>query len=276
MAKNNTQPIDIASNFYWYECTFNYLKKNHGIETDEDFSDFFHENLEFVSGDSKYFSKIKSGRTTLGRLWLSRIEKKLPSSLEYYTHFIWDILIRPPSNALEVNAYLEKVPKYLRDHILPEVGKNLSSDVNHNNFIQVRNYYNLDSLGFLILLHINARYFSNTEVVNFTHSLIYETMEPLSILDGLERAHIFIFYKLQYIVNRIIIDGFNNRIEETLMWSPTRENWKPENREKSIETESKMFSSEHLRLYLIQSFYDFSSISITDNKLEDGKVFGLL
>lgn len=245
MARPKVQAIDVAQNLFWYDATAIYLRLNFDVKTDEEFSFFFHENLN-IESDSQYFSKIKNGKVTLGNKWVERIREKLPNSIELYDHYIWSILKNIPKFKYETWYWIKKAPEYLKKYMASNYGE--GALLNAEILNEIKNFHNLDSFGFLFLLYILAEQQHDLPMLNLIYDLILDSMEKISLLVGMERAHIFLFNIIQTKLIRIESSSFNDYSFQTPEWLLMRSDWELENSLKSTLSEQRILHNKNLRI----------------------------
>ncbi|EMC7872466.1 hypothetical protein ABH305_10100 [Acinetobacter pittii] len=262
MARPKTSIVDIIRTLYWYDSTYFFLTDSVGINTLEGFSNFFHESLEndneILGGDSNFFWKIKQGRTTLGKKWLKRIEKKCPSSIIFYNHFIWRALRNIPTSEIDTRILLKEAPTYLTDYIFNRNGSGLpQNELTEHNLIKIQSFYNLDSLGVLFLLHLLAYQINDLSLANYTEELIHSSYEKVSLQKGLERVHLFLFTLIDHNIYHTEFQGFNSPIYRFHYWRGDRDSeWSLENKHRSTQAELEVIQDSYLAKIDLQILFE--------------------
>lgn len=261
MARPKLAIIDIARCIYWYDLTAEFLKYFYKIDTDEGFSNFFHEGLE-IDGDSNIFWKIKRGRTTLGEKWIKRIETKEPMTLLFYNHFLWKLLKNPPKDSTDTLELIRSLPINLSNRFFIDSDNNEQRVLNKNDLIEIKELYSLDSLGFLFLLHILGKHIHSIDLINNTSDLIHQSFEKISLQPGLSRTHILLFDLLEKKTAHIKLNGYSKPLYIFYSWRGTRDAvWTLENRSRSHEFEKKLAEDKVLDTKIVKRNFDLENLA---------------
>ena len=262
MARPKIATIDIARNLYWYDLTFEFLKDFYAINTDEGFSNFFHEGLKDIGGDSNIFWKIKRGRTTLGKEWLKRIEIKLPMTLHFYNHFLWNLLKDPPKDSINTLEIIRSLPTNLSSRFFIDSDNYEQKNLNKNDLIEIKELYSLDSLGFLFLLHILGKQIHSLDLINDTAEFIHQSFEKISLQPGMGRTHILLFDFLEKKTAYIKLNGYSKPLYIFYNWRGARDTiWNSENRNNSYEFEKKLAKDKVLDTKLVKRNFDLENLA---------------
>lgn len=264
MARPKLATIDIVRCMYWYDQTAELLEHFYGIDTDEGFSNFFHEGLE-IDGDSNIFWKIKRGRTTLGEKWIKRIEKKEPMTLVFYNHFLWKLLKNLPKDSTDTLEIIKSLPINLSNMFFVDSESSEQKKLNKNELLEIKELYSLDSLGFLFLLHIFGKQIHSLDLINDTSDLIHESFEKISLQSGFSRIHILLFDLIEKKIAHIMLNGYNKPVYITHSWRGTRDAaWTLENKKRSLYFEKKLAEDKILDTKLVKRNSDLENLALNN------------